>query len=45
MYANNNLIKYVVTEGFAARTTKTQMSAVKLNTAQGGRPTHLQIHK
>ena len=35
MYVNNNLTKYVVTEELTARTTKAQMSAVKLNTAQG----------
>ena len=31
--------------GIDSWTTKTQMSAVKLYTAQGGRLTHLQIHK
>ena len=45
MFVNNNLTKYVVTEKLTARTTKAQMSAVKLYTAQGGRLTHLQIHK
>ena len=44
-YVNNNLNKNVVTEELTARTTKAQMYAVKLNTAQGGRLTHLQIHK
>ena len=42
---NNNLTKYVVLEELTAGTTKAQMSAVKLYTVQGGRLTHLQIHK
>ena len=45
MYVINNLTKYVVSEGLTAKTTEAQMSAVKLYTAQGGRLTHLQIHK
>ena len=40
MYVNNNLIR-----GIDSWTTKAQMSAVKLYTAQGGRLPHLQIHK
>ena len=45
MYVNNNLTKYVVSEGVDSWTTKSQMSAVTLYTAQRGRLTHLQIHK
>ena len=45
MCINNDLTKYVVTEELTARTTKAQMSAAKLYTAQGGRLSHLQIHK
>ena len=45
MYVTNNLNKVCGLRGIDSWTTKTQMSAVKLYTAQEGRLTHLQIHK
>ena len=43
MYVNTILTNDVVTEELTVWTTKAEMSAAKLNTAQGDRLTHLQI--